>query len=174
MLKLSPITATVFSVIILACPAGHAGGMTQSSVSEKNPQTQAPKDTPQGETSLPHTQRDLDCTKARADQMCVGEANQCFYKFTVNEVVDQMQLRVTYPPSVWEETMESERTTPKETAYRTRLETLQFQISLMAPNAAEVGKTYVFTRCPEKEFTLGPMIDPNQIGEPVDLRQSAH
>ncbi len=168
MVKLSVMTIVTISVLLLAYSPGHAGGMANPKLSEQMPYEQT------SEKSMPteHTQRDLDCAKARADQRCVGAADQCFYKFTVDEVVDQQNLKVTYPPSVWKETMESMRNTPEETAYRTKLEKLQFEIPLNAMNAAEVGKTYTFTRCPENEFTLGSEIDPNQIGMPSAPNQS--
>ena len=134
------------------------------------------------------------CAKARADRKCENAANQCFYKFTVKKV-NRDSLEVSYPPSVWEETKQSVKNTSEETSYRDRLKDVKFTIPMKATSGAEVNpsselqnqqftiptraaseakvdKTYVFTRCPEPEFTLGSEIDPNVIGMPPGQKQS--
>ena len=173
MAKRGLMAATAISMVILVCPSGYAA-MAESNANQSVRQSVG--------MTTEHTQRDIDCTKARADQQCGGAANQCFYKFTVNEVVDQQKLKVTYPPTVWKDTVwaelpewlpESDRNPQAEEDYKNKIGENPFSITTLNPTDKRMkDKTYVFTRCPENEFTVGPEIDPNETGKPVGLQQS--
>lgn len=135
--------AIAISVPIFVCPAGHAA-------------------MPSEPTSAEHTPREKGCGDSRADKKCGKEAEQCFYKFTVNELVDQKNLKVTYPSSVWEVTMETEKSKPEEINYRKEYEKYPYSLRLTAESAIPTeGKTYIFTRCPDNDFTLGVEIGPD-------------
>jgi hypothetical protein len=173
MAKRGLVTAVPILMLIFVCPAGHAA-MAESKSNPSAGQSTVNLD------KYKHTQAEKDCTKARADrERCEGEANQCFYKFTVNEVVDQQNLKVIYPPSVWKETVweevpEPERHPEAEETYKNKYETYPYYSLRLKPTdrTVEAGRTYVFSRCPEDEFTLGSEIDPNQTGMPRGPEQS--
>jgi hypothetical protein len=144
MAKRGLMAIAAISVLLLWCPTGHAA-------------SQEP------------TPRDKACSEARPKQQCGNEAKDCHYKFTVKEVNGQ-KVTATYPPSVWSVTKkeEKEKETEKEKEYKKKYEKYQFPIDLKQGSAAPAaGNTYFFTRCPEKEFSLGEQIDPNDPHEPT-------
>ncbi len=129
------------SALILACPTGHAA-------SPKEP-----------------TPQEMACSEARPNQKCGNDAKDCHYKFTVTEVKGQ-KLKGTFPPSVWSVTKKDEKDTEKEKEHKTKYEKFQFPIDLKQGSATpKQGLTYIFTRCPENEFTLGAEIKPNDTHE---------
>ena len=126
------------SGFILACPTGPAA-------------------------SQEHTPRQLACDKARLGKQCETDAKECYFKFTVAKVVDQKNLNVTYPPSVWSVT-KADMKDKKEEDYEKDKKNKEFPIQMKSGTAIQ-GKTYFFTRCPDNEFTLGQEIDPNDMHE---------
>lgn len=127
------------SGFILACPTGPAA-------------------------SQEHTPHDKACAEARADkETCGTDAKDCHYKFTVQKVVDQKKLEVTYPLSVWSVTKKDMKDKVEED-YEKNHKSKKFSIPLKSGTATK-GDTYIFTRCPDKEFTLVEKVDPNDTHE---------
>jgi hypothetical protein len=169
MAKRGLMAATVISMLILTYSTGYAESVSMTSDDINH--------CPAGWTE----ERCQACAKARADRKCENAANQCFYKLTVTEVTDQDNLKVTYPPSVWNETgwekaPEPEKRPELEEQYKAKYESYApYTIRLRPtdkPRPVERDKTYVFSRCPEDEFTLGSEIDPNETGMPRGPEQS--
>ena len=135
MAKRGLMAIAVISGFILACPTGHAA-------SPKEP-----------------TLEEMACSEARPNQKCGNDAKECHYKFTVNEVTGQ-KVKATYPPSVWSVTEEKEKETEKEKKHKEKYEKFQFPIDLKQGSATPTkDNTYIFTRCPDNEFTLGKEIN---------------
>ncbi len=139
MAKRGIVVIAAISMFIVACPWGHAA-------SQESP-----------------TPQEIACAAARADKMCGAEAVKCHYKFTVKKVVDPKQLEVTYPKSVWSVTKHDMKDKEEE-EYEESQRDKKFPIHLKSGTATK-GDTYIFTRCPDGEFTLGEKIDPNDTHE---------
>ena len=134
---------TAFSVLILAYPTGDAA---------------AEKPCPDGRTDT----QCIACSAAHGENKCGMGAKDCHYKFTVKEVVNDKKINVTYPPSVWSVTMEAEKNTEAEIDFKKEYESKEIHIGLTAMSSTPTaGKTYLFTRCPDHDYTLGAEIRPD-------------
>jgi len=143
MAKRGLMAIAAISVFILACPTGQAAS--------KEP-----------------TAREKACAKAHLkNKKCEPDAADCHYKFTVNEVVDQTNLKVTYPPSVWSVSQKEETDPVEEKKHKDEFEKYSpYPIELKQGSAPPTqGLTYIFTRCADNEFTLGEKVEPNDTHE---------
>ncbi len=129
------------SMFILACPTGHAALQVKEG-------TKA-------------------CEKAHLkNKQCEPGADKCHYKFTVTDV-DGQKLQVTYPPSVWSVSKVKETDPDKEKKHKDEFEKHSpYPIDLKQSSATpKQGLTYIFTRCPDNEFTLVEEVGPNDTHE---------
>jgi hypothetical protein len=78
-------------------------------------------------------------------------ADDCYYKFTVQKVVDSKTLEVKYPPSVFKVTTKqlNEDDKQQEDAYVKRIKDKEFKIQVKPGITPEKGKTYLLVRCPD-------------------------
>jgi hypothetical protein len=155
MAKRGLMAITALSMLIFVCQGGNA------SMTEQEPHEP--------------TARDWGCADSQAwKTQCAKGAEQCSYKFTVNEV-DQQNLKVTYPPSVWKETMISEMVDNEaEKNYRNTYDKT-YPIHLKGSSSPTAGKIYLFTRCTDNDndFALGE-IQPDEKDVRGGPQQSAH
>lgn len=135
MAKRGLMAITAVSALILVCPTVHAA------MAEPTPREKA-------------------CAAARADKPCGKDAQECYYKFTVQKAVDAETLKVTYPPSVFSVTDPDMRKVQKEKDYEKEYKDKPFTIHLKS-GTAEQDKTYLFTRCPDNKFDLKKEIKPD-------------
>lgn len=143
--------ATAILMLILADPTGPAASASKD-------------DCPKGRTK----EQCQACAEAAPYKVphCGQAAKDCHSKYTVQKVdADKRRLEVTYPPSVWSVTKEdlSETEKAQEKEYKKDAEKLApYKIRLTAKSKTPTeGKTYLFTRCPEDDFTLGTEISPD-------------
>lgn len=120
------------------------------------------------------TARQLGCSQSQAWHPCGKAAEMCVYKFKVDKV-DQQTLWVSYPQSVWDQTMESMRDREAEAKYRKEYDKTYPIPIKRSENPIEAGKIYLFTRCTDNgkndnDFTLGE-VQPDEPGGPQQSTQ---
>ena len=135
------IAAAAISMLVLAYPTSHAAEEKECPDGRKAEQCKA-------------------CAAAPADQQCAKHAKDCYYKFTVQKVVDAETLEVTFPPSVFSRTDPKLRD-QKEQDYENKVKGKPLTIHVKS-GTAKKDTTYLFTRCPDNKFDLKKEIKPDE------------
>ncbi len=89
----------------------------------------------------------------------------CHYEFTVKKDNGSASFDVQYSPYVFAN-IEPKMYDKKEKEYVKVVRGKKYTISVRPGQAVEIGKTYLFTKCPDSIYDRGPEVDPNRLPPP--------